>query len=122
MSTHPNAMLLCVLTPDQGSRKTARELYAEFGKDQEYDYSEGYLVIGGRDYSIEVMESDYEDGYQISANEGDIVLHLYLTYGYGETVTWGELVPMVEALNAWADANGEKFQFSYETRIGANYW
>jgi hypothetical protein len=48
------------------------------------------------------MESDYEDGYQISADEGDIIIFDMITYGYGEKVEWSKLVAQKDALEVWA--------------------
>lgn len=119
MSTHPNVMLQCVLTLDEGSRKTERGLLEEFGGSPMY---EDCIKIGGRHYQITVMESDYEDGYQISADEGQIVLHEYLTYGYGETMDFDDIGAVVGELKSWAESAKNKHKFSYKIRIGANYW
>lgn len=117
MSTHPNVMLQCVLTVNDGTRKTKRALEAAFPTKYEEN-----IRIGERDYHLTVMESDYDDGYQISADEGQIVLHIYLTYGYGETVTLDEIQALVDPLKAWAEEAKEPHGFTYEIRIGANYW
>jgi hypothetical protein len=71
MSTHPNVILMAVLTPDNTSRKTMRYILEYYKKD--YNETMDELKIGNMEYTAIVMESDYEDGYQISANEGDIV-------------------------------------------------
>lgn len=119
MSTHPNVMLQCVLTVDEGSRKTQRGLLEEFGGDGTYD---DCVMIDGKSYQLTVMESDYEDGYQISAEEGQIVLHDYLTYGYGETINSNGLWNRIIKLRDWAESAKENHRFSYEIRVGANYW
>lgn len=117
MSSHPNVMLQCVLTVNDGTRKTQRALEKAFpGK-----YG-GDIKVGERNYSLTVMESDYEEGYQISADEGQIVLHIYLTYDYGETVTLDEIQAYVDPLRAWAEEAKGPHGFTYEIRIGANYW
>mgnify|MGYP000925323233 CR=1 FL=1 len=119
MSTHPNVMIQCVLTVDDGMRKTERALLKDFGGDGIYD---DCVIVGGADYKVTCMEDSYEDGYQISAEEGQLVLHDYLTYGYGEAMTWDKVEERVESLRAWAESAKEKHKFSYEIRIGANYW
>ena len=117
MSTHPNVMLQCVLTVNNGTRTTQRAL------EQAYPtkYGEG-VQISDRDYHLTVMESDYDDGFQISADEGQIVIHDYLTYGYGETVTVEELLAKIDAVKSWAEEAKGPHGFTYEIRIGANYW
>lgn len=119
MSTHPNVMLQCVLTVNDGTRKTQRALEDAFpGKYPD----EGGVKIGEREYHLTVMESDYDEDWQISADEGQIVLHEYLTYDYGDTVTLNELLERVGTLKAWAETAKEPHGFTYEIRIGANYW
>ncbi len=117
MSTHPNAMLLGVLVPDELARKTHRAILAEAGID-----SNGQLKIGSRDYSITVMESDFDDHWQITAPEGSVVLHTYLTYGYGETVAWSEVEALKNELEAWLQVACETHKCSQSIHITANYW
>lgn len=119
MSTHPNVMLQCVLTVDDGSRKTERALLEDYAGTGMYD---DYVKIADLHYKVSVMGSDYDEGYQISADEGQIVLHEYLTYGYGETVDFETVCKRAAELKEWAESAKEKHKFSYVIRIGANYW
>lgn len=86
------------------------------------DGDDGFeVVISGRSYTATVFdEEEYDDGYQIEGKEGQIVLHEYLTYGYGETVEFSEVVRLVNNLRAWAD--DRSMIFDHSVRIGANYW
>jgi hypothetical protein len=118
MSTHPNVILMAKLTPENTSRKTMREILAVHGiTDPERD-----VRIGDEDYHHVVMESDYDDGYQIGAKEGDLVFFDLVTYGYGETITWETLQSQKDQLEAWAKDIGERFKCSYEICVSANYW
>lgn len=117
MSTHPNVMLQCVLTVNGGTRKTQRELLRAYGEPDGDD-----IKIDGTSCNVTVMESDYDEGWQISADEGQIVLHEYLTYGYGEIVTIDDMMARVLAIKAWAEEAKETHGFTYEIRIGANFW
>lgn len=88
MSTHPNAILLLTLTPDDLSRKTWKNILQEskvwrYQEEGVIDF-EGQIKIYGNDYSHKVMESNYNESMQISASEGDIVVYDMVTYGYGE--------------------------------------
>jgi len=119
MSTHPNAILMAVLKPDDLSRKTMREILAGNDvKDSEIDN----LKIGEKEYFRIIMESDYDEGYQISADEGDLVFLDMVTYGYGEVITWADLEKQKNALEEWAKAMSEKFHCSYSIQVTANYW
>lgn len=120
MSTHPNAMLLLVLTPDDLTRKTMRAIVADAGGDADDDSPK--VKIGDEDYCVTVMEEEYDESYQISAKEGDIVLHDFLTYGYGEKLAWAEVVDRVAALQAWADVARDKYRCSAAIYVSANYW
>lgn len=118
MGAHPNAMLLLVLTPDDSSRKTHRAILAEAGvKEDDSD-----LTIGGEDYHSNVMEEDYDDGYQIAAKEGDIVVFDLVTYGYGERITWQKLEAQKIALDEWARGICERHKCKSEIYVTANYW
>lgn len=118
MSTHPNALLLLKLTPDDLARKTYRAICeAENASDMDPT-----IKIGGARFRIKVMESDYDEGYQIAAKEGQIVLFNFLTYGYGEEAAWDEVKARVEALDAWAKEACDKYKCSYAIKLSANYW
>lgn len=123
MSTHPNAILMAVLTPDGLTRKTARAVQTEYGKyKDDVSVEDDYMVIGGHDYSIMIMEDDYDDGYQISAPEGSIVLHDFLTYGYGEKAEWTAVQERARSLEAWCQEVCPKHQCSFKIYVSANYW
>lgn len=112
MGTHPNAMLMAVITPDGLTRKTARKIDPKIEN----------VKIVGTEYSITVMEDTYDEGYQLSAKEGDIVLMDFLTYGYGEHMNWEKVEVQKDELVQWCDEFCKKNECSYEIRIGANYW
>lgn len=117
MSTHPNAILLLTLTPDDLARKTYRNIMEYCDVQDESD-----IKIADNNYHHRVMESDYYDGFQISANEGDIVLLDMVTYGYGDTIEWGILEKQKLELEQWAKDICEKFNCSYKIFVTANYW
>ena len=117
MSTHPNAILMVTLTPDHLARKTYRAIIASDGGD------DGKRVkISGIDYNILVMEGDYDEGFQITAKEGDIVLFDMVTYGYGEIIEWAKLEAQKMKLEEWAKDVCEKHSCTFEISITANYW
>ena len=119
MSTHPNAMIIGVLTPDNLARRTFRSIIEEAGTSIE----DPSIKIDGREYHIFVMDGDcYDESYQISATEGSIVLHTYLTYGYGEWIEWSQLELVKNELNSWLSEAAERHQCSHSIRISANYW
>lgn len=120
MSTHPNAMLLCILTPHDLARKTFREI----SEHENAEISEGSFSfkIGGQHYSAHVMESDYDESMQISAEEGQIVVSNFLTYGYGEKITWQRAAMVAEELEHWAIQAGKRHACAYEIHLSANYW
>lgn len=140
MGTHPNAMIMAVLTVDQGSRKTERMIFEYCQKngvktdadDKEIriptgerghvseQWPEGYPITCN--WSVKVMESDYDEGYQISADEGQIVFHTFLTYGYGEKISWERLEAIKNQIEDLLEPMSKPLQFSYEIFIGANYW
>lgn len=117
MSIHPNTMLLLALTPNDLARKTYRDILAEAGVDDDTD-----ITIGGEGYHHQVMEEDYDEGAQIQAREGDIVLWDLVTYGYGERITWAKLEAQKAALEEWAKGVCERHKCGYEIFVTANYW
>jgi hypothetical protein len=118
MSTHPNVILMAVLTPDGLSRKTMKDiLQANNVTDPDFD-----VKIVDEDYHHIVMESDYEEGFQVSAGEGDLVFLDMVTYGYGDTIEWGKLVKQKDNLEDWAKRMCDKFNCSYKIIVTANYW
>ena len=85
MSTHPNAILLLTLTPDDLARKTLRNILEEakvykWNEEGVIDF-EGEIKLGDNRYHHKVMESDYDEDMQISAKEGDIIIYDMVTYG-----------------------------------------
>jgi hypothetical protein len=121
MSTHPNAILLLALTPQNLARKTYRAIIEESGVPLDGDGSAS-ITISGQMYHSRVMESDYDEGMQISAKEGDLVFHAHVTYGYGDVITWDALAAHKEALEAWAKGICERHSCDYEIFVTANYW
>jgi len=118
VSAHPNAILLCTLTPDGLARKTFRAIMAEPGADVDVED----IKIGDASYSVLIMESDYDTGYEISANEGDIIVFNFATYGYGEQIAWDELSKRKDALEAWARGISERHNCTFKISVTANYW
>ena len=115
--THPNALLILALTPDDLSRKTYRAIMEE-----EKIEDEDSFKIGKKSYHHMVMENDYDKDNQISAKEGDIILWDLVTYGYGEVISWKKLDEQKQALEEWAKKICEQHHCNYEIFISANYW
>jgi hypothetical protein len=123
MSAHPNVILMAVLTPDNTSRKTMREILAAAHPAMEpgsVNYDQ--VRIGDRDFDTLVMESEYDEGWQIGGEEGQIIVFDLLTYGYGEEIAWDELVRIKDELEAWAIDACAKHACSYRITVSANYW
>ena len=118
MSSHPNTILLLALTPDNLTRKTYRNICNESGIDCDDDY----LVIGDNSYQVLIMESDYDNNYQIQAREGDIVVFDHVTYGYGRVVSWEDLEKQKKSLEDWAIGICERHNCTYKIFVTANYW
>lgn len=125
MSTHPNAMLQLVLTPLDPSF----DAFQYFGWQQPEDNEDNdpdlnfELRIGERDYTATVFTEDgddYNEHWQINGEAGQVIIHDYITYGYGETITFKALVDRANELMEWAVKHHEAF--SYTLRVGANYW
>ena len=118
MSTHPNVILLLTLTPEGLTRKTRKDIMAECHVEKEDDY----IKIGNQDYHHEVMEEDYNEDYQISAKEGDIIIFDLVTYGYGESISWDDLSAQKQELEEWAKGICERHHCSFKINVTANYW
>lgn len=118
MSTHPNVILQCNLTPNGLTRQTFRELIAAVG----VEYPDDLFKIGTTNFHAKVMGDDYDSSSQISAKEGDIVVYAFATYGYRETVEWDELDKKNRELEAWATEICTKLNCSFKIVVGANYW
>ena len=108
---------MAVLTPDGLARKTMREILAEHDADGDDD-----IVIGVTSYHQKIMESDYDESYQISAAEGDLVFFTFITYGYGDTIAWSKLEARKKELEEWAIGMCERHHCFYEICVSANYW
>ena len=117
MSTHPNAILLLVLTPDGLSRKTHRAILEEMG-----DPGDENFKIEGEMYHCIVMEDDYDETYQIMAKEGDICVFDLITYGYGERIDWDKLVGQHAILKNWAEDVCKRHNCTAKYYVTANYW
>lgn len=115
MSTHPNAILLLALKPDDLSRKTYRAILEEAGREDD-------LMIAGERYNCEIMESTYDESHQIAADEGDIIVFDMVTYGYGERIEWGKLAAQKAALEEWAKGICERHKCTASFYVTANYW
>lgn len=120
MSTHPNAILLARLTPDGLSRKTMREILTEAGV-EDADPETG-IKIGDANFSCVIMESDYEDSYQLSGQEGDLLFFKMVTYGYGTSISWEKLSALKAALEEWALGVCKRHHCAYAIEVTANYW
>lgn len=121
MSTHPNAILMLTLQPQDLPRKTMRAILAEAGVDP--DEESPQIKIGNEDYTVRLMEDSYDESIQLAAPVGTIVLHDFLTYGYGEKLSWENAAQRQAALKAWADDVCEKHHCSiHEIAVAANYW
>lgn len=122
MSTHPNAILLLTLTPANTTRKTYRAILDKECPPPSYDGDKPDLKIGDAQYHHTVMEGDYEDDYQIAAKEGDIIFFDMITYGYGETIAWGNLEKQKRELEEWATRVCREHDCEAKFFITANYW
>jgi hypothetical protein len=122
MSVHPNVILLCTLTPGGLARKTYRSLVEKYKRRQGYEEEQPDLLIGDTDYHCLVMENSYEEGWQISSKEGDILVFDLVTYGYGEQISWEKLETQKTDLENWAKHVCEEFHCKYGISVTANYW
>jgi hypothetical protein len=118
MSSHPNAILLLVLKPDDLARKTHRAIMAEAHAEPDA----GNIKIGSNSYYVKVMESNYDDDFQITADEGDIIVLDMVTYGYGERVEWDKLEAQKRTLSDWATGICERHKCSPKIYMTANHW
>lgn len=118
MSTHPNTILLLVLTPDNLARKTYRNILEE----ENIIDPENDLSINNKNYHHKVMEENYDDGFQISANEGDIIVFDFVTCGYGDNISWEKLEEQKKSLENWAIEKCKNHNCNYKVFITANYW
>jgi hypothetical protein len=117
MSTHPNIILMAEFVPDDLSRKTMKNILKDSNADKH-----GFFRVGESEYSGLVMEDEYEEEYQISSSPGNLIFHAFVTYGYGEKISWEKLTLEKEVLDKWAKEMAEKHHASYKIFVGANYW
>ena len=131
MSTHPNALLIALLSPDDLPRKAYKALKIEMGQDSEDDELEVRIPTGSDSpnrweredsYHAFLAEDDYDQDRQISATVGSIVLWDPVTYGYGERVEWDKLVAQQSRLEEWCKRICEKLKCTYKIYVSANYW
>jgi hypothetical protein len=117
---------MSVIKPDGLTRKTYRSILDEQRENETDDayalVDETDVIIGGKDYHSIVMEEEYDEGFQISADEGDLVFFTFVTYGYGETIEWDRLAEMKDALEKWSIGVCEKHNCTYKIFVTANYW
>lgn len=71
-----------------------------------------------------VMDRTHDHDIQAATGlpEGTIYVFSLVTYGYGETIKWGDLEAQKVALDEWAKAVCEKHNCSAEILVSANYW
>lgn len=120
MSTHPNAILMLTLQPQDLPRKTLRAILEAAGVDP--DEESPSIKIGEHDYTVRLMEDSYDESFQIGAPVGTIVLHDFLTYGYGDKCSWEQAAAQQIALREWAQAACETHHCTiHEIAITANY-
>lgn len=118
MSSHPNVMVIVALSTEDSSRKTYRAILAEAGA-----VPEDQVAMGSVNTSIHgVMESDYDEGFQVGLPEGTVYFVKLATYGYGESVSWDELVAMKTEMATWAQGVCERHRCTFDIFVGANYW
>ncbi|MEN6549024.1 MAG: hypothetical protein ABFE07_23510 [Armatimonadia bacterium] len=132
MSSHPNVLLIAVVTPATTSRATMRAIMDEAGCQESHDTidpatgkktvnraKDGEVALN---LNCEVMESDYYEDWQISAKEGDLLFFDMITYGYGEFVTWDVLSGQKALLETWCKGVCERHNCTFEIRVSANHW
>jgi hypothetical protein len=107
------------LTPDGLSRKTMRNILAE---SMHKFPDEDPVLIDNIEYDSIILESEYNEEWQIAGKEGDLIFFDMVTYGYGESISWGKLQAQKESLEAWAKDICEKHHCAYEIAVSANYW
>lgn len=134
MGRHPNVMLQLVLTPLQPNF----DVFAHFGwpkppegesfgeEEAQYDFDiRVSLNPAAPEYTASVFTDDtdeYNEDWQFNGESGQVILHRYLTYDYGDTINFERLVEEVNVLASWIARENIGAYFSFETRIGANYW
>lgn len=144
MSTHPNVILKCTVKAEGTTRKLLRKLLSQnreeipdsnlppmlntkgekvtnrFGGYILESRSEDQLIIGNHAYYTIVMEEGYDESWQISGEEGDLIIFDLVTYGYGEDISWDDLNKRVEDIKSWAYQPSRNLE--YTISVSANYW
>jgi len=143
MGTHPNVILKCTIKANGTTRQLLRDLLEQnrieipdsdlplfrdnwgkvvkngiTGEDLRESRDDDEICIGDASYNTLVMEDDYDDGWQISGEEGDLIIFDLVTYGYGEEISWKDLQSKVDSLETWAIQHS----LNYRISISANYW
>lgn len=121
MSSNPNVILMVRLTPSDLSRKTMRKIFEESKQEFPNETTRDILIAGDTYHAI-IMEIDYDESWQISGKEGDLIFFDLVTYDYGDSISWNELQSKKESLEQWAQDICERFNCSYEIAVSANYW
>lgn len=119
MSSHPNVILMCVLQPAGPPDKAFADIAAE--QDAPIEYGTTAILKGLGGFIMQLMVSDYDDSYQITAPKGSIVVHDYVTYGHGDAIEWEELNAKKEKLAAWARLVCDRHNCTHAIQITANY-
>lgn len=131
MGTHPNALLVAELSPNDLPRKTYKELKVECGEDPDDDDLEVLIPTGIESenrweredrYHTFLAEDDYNQSNQITATVGSIILWDPVTYGYGERIEWDKLEAQKQRLDEWCKNISEKLNCTYRIYVTANYW
>lgn len=117
MSSHPNVILMAVLTPDELPSDTMRAILATNSAD-----ANGHFDIIDVSYRSILMRDVYDSDLQISASEGDLVFYDLVTYGYGDTITWEKLQERQSDLAVWALRMCIEHHCKYKIMVSANYW
>jgi hypothetical protein len=115
MSQHPNVILRCTLTPLGLAKQTMRAILMS-------KKTEAYIKIGNYNYHTKVMENDYDDNFQISSYEGDLIFLDFVTYGFSEQIIWDKLVEQKNELELWAKDVCIRHNCTYKINITANFW
>jgi hypothetical protein len=143
VSTHPNVILKGTVRAQGTTRALLRKLLAENREEIPDDQlpvrhdkegrpienrvlggfvresrDEDQLFIGAFSYDTLVMEEAYDTGWQISGEEGDLIVFDLVTYGYGEAISWKDLEGRARDMRAWA----ERHNLELDIAISANYW
>lgn len=121
MSTDPNTLIVLQLTPNNG--EDPYEVFSRIIKDLSLDEDDAAISIDNKNYQIKVIgEEGYDENYQISSDPNTIILHTYITHGYGSTIDWSELEKINNSLEVWSAIIKTKYNCSSKIYITANYW